>query len=334
MNPADVWKHLEKDPRIVDVQGRVQRRIMLGARWNFFLGLEVPSRDRMLIFRVSAKSIEGQPQIPDSRGLAVRVALRDGVSDEAEVVLALKDPEHEDIFDLLVDDLVSVAERQSDERDGLSHFLARLANWQQLLRRLGSGGLSREAQIGLWGELWALREVVGPVAGAQGAVDGWRGPLGADQDFQLGDICIEVKASTATSLKLLAISSERQLDVPVDVQLILFGMSLDARPKHGETLPEIVRSVRATASETGILHLLDPRLELAGYSIADDGIYGEVGYTVRSFKAFRVECGFPRIVAADLPNGITDVSYVISLTSCDEFQLAECCPEKTLEGLV
>ena len=334
MNPADVWNQLEKDPRIVDVKGRVQRRIMLGARRNFFLGLEIPSRDRILILRVSAKSIEGQPIIPDSRGLVVRVALRDGASDEAEVVLALKDPEYEGIFDLLVDDLVSVAEEQTDERDGVTQFLARLANWQQLLRRLGSGGLSREAQIGLWGELWVLREVVGPVAGVQGAVDGWRGPLGADQDFQLGGICIEVKASTATSLESLAISSERQLDVPDDVQLILFGLSLDARPKHGETLPEIVQSVRAKASEIGILHLLDPRLELAGYSNTDNETYGEVGYTVRSIKAFRVECGFPRIVAADLPNGITDVSYVIALTSCDEFQLAECCPEKTLEGLV
>ena len=334
MNPAEVWKHLEKDTRITGSPGRVQRRIMPEGRRNFFLGLETPSRHRMLILRIRANSLWELPDVPDSRGLNVRVVSRGADSDEAEVVLALTESQHQDIFNLLVRDLVDEAARPNEEREGLIRFLARLADWQQLLRRLGPNGLSREAQQGLWGELWTLREVVAPVAGMRRAVDGWRGPMGADQDFQMGTTCVEVKTSTAAGLDRLAISGERQLEVPGDVALILLGLSLDGRPKYGVTLPDMIEVVRNAASESGCLHLVNPRIELCGYGADDAHLYSDMGYTVRSLHAFRVEEGFPRIVSGDLRAGISDVRYLVSTASCGAFRMAEQQPERLLEGLI
>ena len=335
MNPAEVWRHLEEDTRITDALGRVQRRILPAGRRNFFLGLETPSRHRMLILRVGADSVRELPDVPDSRGLNVRVESRGAAEgDEAEVVLALTESQHRDIFDLLVRDLVGAAELPHDEREGLIRFLARLSDWQQLLRRLGPRGLSREAQQGLWGELWALREVVSPIAGMSEAVDGWRGPMGTDQDFQLGAICVEVKTSTSANLDRLNISGERQLDVPDDVVLILLGLSLDARIGHGETLADMIESVRNAASESGCQHLLDLRLDLCGYERDDEKVYSDIGYTVRSLHPFRVEEGFPRIVSGDLRTGISDVRYLLSTASCGDFRMAEQQPERLLEGLI
>ena len=137
MNPQEVWRHLEEDTRISDAPGRVQRRILPTGRRNFFLALEMPSRNRMLVLRVSAGSVEGLPDVPDSRGLNVRVVRNEAGSDEAEVVLALTDSQHRDIFDLLVRDLAGAAEQTHDEREGLVRFLARLSDWQRLFRRLG-----------------------------------------------------------------------------------------------------------------------------------------------------------------------------------------------------
>ena len=179
MNPAEVWRHLEEDTRVTDAPGRVQRRILPSGKRNFLLGLETPSRHRMLILRIGADSVQGLPDVPDSTGLKVRVESRETDGDEAEVVLALTEPQHRDIFDLLVRDLVGEAERPDDEREGLLRFLARLADWQQLLRRLGPSGLNREAQQGLWGELWALREVVLPGCWNEGC---YRWVEGSDGD--------------------------------------------------------------------------------------------------------------------------------------------------------
>lgn len=334
MNLGEVWRHLEEDTRITDAPGRVQRRILPAGRRDFFLGLETPSRHRMLVLRVSSNSVKAQPDVPDSRGLNVRVVSGEAGSDEVEVVLTLTESQHRDIFDLLVRDLVGEAERPPDEREGLIRFLARLSDWQQLLRRLGPRGLSREAQQGLWGELWTLREVVAPVAGMRGAVDGWRGPMGTDQDFQLGTTCVEVKTSTAANLDRLAISGERQLEVPDDVVLILLGLSLDGRVGHGETLAEMIESVRDTASESGCLHLVDLRLDLCGYERDDAILYSDIGYTVRSLHPFRVEEGFPRIVSGDLRTGISDVRYLVSTASCGAFRMTEQQPESLLEGLI
>lgn len=334
MNTAEVWGHLEEDTRVANVPGRVQRRVLPDGRRNFFLGLEIPSRSRMLILRVSARSVEGMPDVPDSRGLTFRIGPRETGSDEAEVVLALVDSEHRDLFDLLVRDLVAAAEQPQDEREGLTRFLVRLSDWQHLLRRLGPRGLTREGQQGLWGELWVLREVVTPVAGVFRALDGWRGPMGTDQDFQMGSTCIEVKTSMAAHLDRLAISSERQLEVPGDVLLLLLGLSLDGRPNHGETLPEMIESVRVAASEAGCLHLLDHRLDLLGYSNGDAHLYADIGYTVRSLHPFRVEAGFPRIVSDDLQAGIGEVRYSVSTASCSAFRMDVQQPSELLEGLV
>ena len=140
MNLAEVWQSLEEDTSIPEVSGRVQRRIGPTGRRNFFLGLEMPSRNRMLILRVSASSAEGQPDVPASRGLMVRLAPRDAESQETEVELVLTDSQHRDIFDMLIRDLVDAAEQPLDESTGLTRFLARLSDWQQLLRRLAPRG--------------------------------------------------------------------------------------------------------------------------------------------------------------------------------------------------
>ena len=334
MSFEEVWEHLEEDTRGPSGSGRAQRRISPSGRRDFFLGLEMPSRSRMLILRVAATSLAGQPDILDSQGLVVRMALRDSNPGEAEVALVLTDTEEQDIFDLLIQDLVEAAEHPANEVEGLRNFLARLSDWQHLLRRLGPQGLSREGQQGLWGELWVLRDVVAPVTGLCDAIQGWRGPMGADQDFQFGHLCVEVKTSTASTLDRLEISSERQLEVPADVGLLLVALSLDARPDHGETLPDIVQALRSDASELGCLPVLDARLELLGYQHEHAASYEDVGYEVRSCAPFQVEEGFPRIVSGDLRTGVGDVHYSISASASAEFRVDKQEPAQLIKDLL
>ncbi len=334
MNLRETWKHLEDDTRVTEGPRRLQRRILPAARRDVFLGLEMPSKRRMLILRVSEDTVDGQPEIPDSRGLVVRMIRRVGENNSVEVELILTDMARQDVFDLLVHDLIAAAEEPQEERTGLTRFLARLSDWQHLFRRMVPRRLSREEQRGLWGELWVLREILAPPADFNTALNGWRGPMGADQDFQIGDTCIEVKTSTAATFDRVSISSERQLEAPAGIALLLLGLSLDGRPGHGETLPELVESARAASSESGFQHLLDPRLQLRGYLTEDAGHYSDLGYSVRSIHPFRIEKGFPRIVSGDLQAGIGEVRYTLSTAACGRYQLTFERPAELLEGLV
>ena len=334
MNLSEVWERLEEDTRNSGVYGRMQRRIEPDGRRNFFLGLDLPSRHRMLIMRVATNSAEGQPTISDSKGLVVRSTPRNTYGNKVEIELILTDSQHSDIFDLLIRDLVEAAEEPQSERTGLTRFLSRLSDWQQLLRRLAPRGLAPEAQQGLWGELWVLREVVAPVMGTAEAVGAWRGPLGADQDFQMGSTNVEAKTSTAHGLDHVPISSERQLEVPDGVALILVVMSLDSRVGYGETLPEMVENSRTAASEAGCIGLLDDRLSLLGYGAEDEGLYSEIGYSVRSLHPFLVQDGFPMIVSSDLRAGVAGVRYSISIHSCGPYEIAVEEPSKLLSDLI
>lgn len=323
MNLNEVWTRLEEDHRLGPGTGRMQRRILPECRRDFFLALELPSRNRMLILRAAPTSVIGQASIPESRGLAVRMRDRETDPPTAEVELILTDPQHRDLFDLLVEDLVAAAEQPDDERAGVGRFLARLADWQRLLMRLAPGTLSIENQQGLWGELWTLREVVGPAVGFGHAAAAWRGPLGADQDIQLPNAALEVKTSTAHSFERVLIASERQLDVAADIVLALIALSLDARPKHGETLPQMVDSIRALAADAGCRQLIDERLLLLGYKLEDTDSYADLGYTVRSRLQFRIQNDFPRIIPKDLKRGVGQVTYSFVVTACAQFEISE-----------
>ncbi len=323
MNLTEVWTHLEEDHRSGPGTGRMQRRIMPERRRDFFLGLELPSRNRMLILRTSPASVAGQVPVPESRGLRVRMRDRETDPPTAEVELVLTDQQHRDIFDLLIEDLVDAAEQPEDERAGVGRFLARLTDWQRLLMRLAPGMLSRENQQGLWGELWTLRDVAGPAVGFTAAVRAWRGPLGADQDLQFPGAALEVKTSTAHAFECLVIASERQLDVAQDIALALIALSLDARPDHGETLSEMVRAIRSVAADAGCLQLLEERLALFGYRHEDADSYTDIGYTVRSRLQFRVKNDFPRVVPGDLRPGVSEVRYSVAVSACAQFEISE-----------
>ena len=316
MNLAETWEYLEDDIGTAGGSGRVQRRILPRGRRNVFLALEVPSGNRMLIFRVSTGSLAGAPIPPDSGGLVLRLSHRGDPGAETDVELMLTDAQHRDIFDLLVRDLVEAAEQPEDEAVGVARLMVRLSNWQQLLRRLSPRGLSPEARLGFWGELWVLRDVLAPAIGIRDAISAWRGPMGADQDFQMGAVCMEVKTSAAHSLDRIPVASERQLEVPEDVALVLVGLSVDARIGHGETLGDMMRVVRSAAAGAGCMSMLDDRLEGGGCGGEDAHLHDDMGYSVRSLAPFLVGPGFPKLVSADLAIGVSDVRYSISLASC------------------
>lgn len=322
MNLQEGWERLEEDLRTGAGRGRLQRRIQPEGRRDFFLGLQLPDRHRMLILRADPGDVADQSVVPDSRGLTVRTTISDTGQRIAEVELVLTEPQHRDIFDLLIEDLVSRAEEPADPRTGVSRFLARLSEWQRLLMRLTPAGLSPEMQQGLWGELWTLREIVGPPLGLGTAVRAWRGPLGGDQDFQIDTAALEVKTSISHAFEQLTIASERQLDVPPDVELGLVVLSLDARPGHGETLREMVNRIREAASDAGCLDLLEERLTHYGYRDDADG-YTDTGYSVLSRIQFRVTGEFPRVVAQDLRDGVSEVRYSISVSACTQYRIGE-----------
>lgn len=324
------WLYLEGDDR--SGEGRLQRRLVPSSHRSFFLGLELPSRSRMLIFRVSPESASNVTMPPESQGISISITRRDETIPVTEIELVLTNSEHADLFDLLIENLIESAEEPVEEAVAVTRFLGRLTEWQQFLSKLAAGSMSREMRQALWGELWTLREIVTPAMGFATSVRGWKGPMGSPQDFQFERCAVEVKTSVSNTFQAITITNERQLDVCSNSKLYLVALSLDDSLTSGQTLPELVKDLRELAIDNGCLHILNAALVLYGYNNDHAESYSDIKYSVRKSYFFSIHDDFPRIIGRDLKLGIRDVSYTVDMVACDRFSVDRSSLIRSLEG--
>lgn len=70
---------------------------------------------------------------------------------------------------------------------------------------------------------------------------------------------------------------------------------------------------------------MDERLAAVGWSLVDDGRWTEP-FRVVSQSLFHVDGTFPRLTTSSFPEGLpaalTDVSYTLDVSACDEWKVA------------
>lgn len=324
MMVQDIWKLLEEDTGTVS-SGYLTRRILPEVRYDVYLAIEKPTSTRLLMMRVRQSAVERGTVFPKSSSFEVRrVALLNDDKAYLTLQLVLTNPRYSDIFTTLVQDIVSHIASLADERNAVAGFITRLRRWQAFLEKHNLEGLSAAAQQGLYGELWFLRQIVIPQLGSRQGVQCWTGPRGTQQDFQFEHCAVEVKTTVAKQHQKLAIASERQLDNTGTGRLILLHLSLDVRQGRGESLPDIVASVRSLVENDPLAkEELETLLFEVGYLDIHAPRYEQIGYTEREVNYFKVEEDFPRIVETDLRNGVGDVRYTISVAECRRFSSPE-----------
>ena len=216
MSTTDTWKQLETGPSGTG-GGYLSRRIHPGAVVDLFLAMEKPSNTRLLVVRVAGTTLKPDHDLPRAEGFEVRRGFEtvDGKK-HYHLAVRLTHPRFADVFATLVDDVVSHVVRATGEAAAVRALLDRLERWQSFLKRHAGEGLDNESQQGLYGELWFLGRHAIPRLGTRVAVDCWKGPTGAPQDFHLPAVSVEVKTASGKQHQNLAISNERQLD-PVGV---------------------------------------------------------------------------------------------------------------------
>lgn len=188
----------------------------------------------------------------------------------------------------------------------------------------GSGGLSAEKQIGLFGELIALLSLAA-ATDAENAVRAWRGADFEEHDFGLVDSDLEVK-TTASEQRSHWISSLSQLLPSPSRPLFVTSIQLTAAGREpGLTLPELVAKARGLSEAP--YSQLDDGLEAAGYFDRHADLY-RVRWRLRSQPAFfAVDEHFPALTLARVLSSvpaaerIKDVRYRVDLDG-----LSDCYP--------
>lgn len=321
MTYGDIWSELEAVPP-ASSDGYLIRRVRPDARCDLFLAVAKPSNQRMLLLHFQTSSDRLPSVLPAARGIDVKWGPAEVGKSGASLQIALLDGRFTGMFSQLVADLVDVAASALSDSAAAAACIGRLERWQRFLEHAGDDGLGREAQQGLFGELWFLREQLMRVVSASVAVNAWTGPSGAAQDFQLQGCAIEVKTTTATEPRSVFISNERQLDDIGLRALFLFALIVESRHGAGETLNELISALRTALAQQADMSSQDrfeERLLEAGYLQAHAPRYEGTGYLVHEANLFRVRNGFPRITGTDLRAGVGNVRYSITLSACHPF---------------
>ena len=296
------------------------RRVDEAGPFHFFWGLDIDGRVLLGLEH------PGEPITPRRLPRPQGLELSDGpvAEDRSLLCIRLVAAEQRDIFLALCRDIVHAASVAGDEREALAVALARTWRWHHLLRGGSSGLLSREEQKGLIGELAFLSDHLSRSLATTDLVRSWRGPLGAPKDFEIGSLCVEVKARRGAAAPYVSISSEDQLDSSGLSDLFLFVVDLhgSVEGEAGRTLTEYAGAARAIVEQGDPSAAIEFEglLMAAGFRWSDD--YSDARWAVDATRLFRVSPDFPRIVGGSLEAGISRVRYQVQLSECEPFACA------------
>lgn len=251
-------------------------------------------------------------------GITVREVDREGSS----IQFTLAHEMYREMFDLLVEDLVPRVVSQPSDEAAAAVLVRRFNAWQRFLKRSSATGLSKQRQLGLYGELKVLQAVLLDPLGSSRTLRSWTGPARQPQDFQLGGIAIEVKTIIQSEPQILTIDGERQLDDFGLDALILAHLRVFKHNDAGETLPGLVAALRAEIeadADAGAVEQFDELLLEAGYLDAHADLYAVSGYTLKDLSFYRVQPGFPRLTESDLVPGVGALRYSITAAACARY---------------
>ncbi|MEV5999473.1 PD-(D/E)XK motif protein [Streptomyces griseomycini] len=316
MIDENLWRELEAPQ---PDRGRSTRRLFPESPHDIHLGVTHPGQRRMLLLRAGARAADlVRPllnDLPQTHGLHLSCSSLSARDFELQVSLtadALRE-----VFTPLAEDIARTV-KDAPGDTVLEAAVRRFLHWQQLMRAVGVDGLGKEARRGLYGELYFLREHLLGVLPQVTAAEAWTGPEGTNQDFQLPTCAVEVKTTVTKNPVTLRIASERQLDDTGVSRLFLLLVSLDERRGgSGESLNTAVDRVRSLLDSPAAAARFDAQLARSGYFPHQRELYDEPRYTLRRVDLWDVNSGFPRLVEADLPDGVGSCSYEISVSALE-----------------
>lgn len=184
--------------------------------------------------------------------------------------------------------------------------------------------LSASEQIGLFGELWVLSNVLMPTVGTR-ICNLWSGPERERHDFVGERVHVEVKTTTKSEPKH-EISRLDQLRAPVGKRLLFISVLIERSLGGDETIADRVDEIRKKVGSDGYaLDTFDARLAQLGWHDELRQTGALLRFTFRNVYVFEVADGFPRLPDDYAPPlSVSGIRYSIdvgSLPSLDVFEV-------------
>lgn len=312
------WEELEKAPLTGKrSHQRTYRRLDLEKEAGIRLGCASPGSVWELLVQAGDSKETVLMDFPKWKGMEFEVLTLDvPKKGTRHIRFFVEKRENRDIFVTVCADLVRGLDgclTDETRRNEIADFLVR---WSRFFERHGQEGLSAERQRGLYGELWWLRRLIRAEVSLSSAVSSWKGCEFGYYDFEINGHAVEVKTTMTKEPRKVRVSNERQLDDRGLNSLHLLVLTLIEAAGGGETLPEMIQSLRNSFSGKSSQHVFEHSLREAGYLDVHAHFYGS-SYSIIKEELFHVREGFPRII--NIPQGLGDLQYSVVIAACEAF---------------
>lgn len=312
---------------------RVHKRIDQSASIKIHAACVFPHKNLMLeIGPIKNTWLPQGFQKPRIKGISVVLKSLEKIpGSDLTLLLELQQNEAIDVFSVFVARVCEELDAIKKPELAVKAVITIIEKWKEFFAG-GSDILSDERQTGLYGELYVLQYFSISGVDVCKAIKAWTGSKKTSQDYEFGSVAVEVKTSAAVDATRVNITNSRQLDDTGLDSLFLARVLLDARQGDDQTLPKLIDELRKNIQNIAPEASLDfeEKLLAAGYQDKHAEQYGNRTYSERELVFYNVIEGFPRLLAQNLPVGVTKVSYEIALDACHDFIIKS---EKVIEAV-
>lgn len=244
----------------------------------------------------------------------------DGIEQKRFADLICVKPHLNRLFDLILAEVFESITSDTEHPDRVIRKI--LTRWRELINQAPSELPSLSEIIGLFGEMWLLRELARFDARV---VSLWVGPFGARHDLYNGKSALEVKSTILRSSKTITIHGHEQLQVSAGDELFLCFLRLEQLPTGGETISDLLEAlISIGCDQLTLLKILGKQ----GLTIATLEELNSFHFRLLETRIYRVDDSFPRIVTTSfkedrLPTGVISLEYNIDLATEPPFPLPE-----------
>ena len=238
------------------------------------------------------------------------------------LVISLEKHVDQDLFSAMCHTLVSVLREVQNAATALSVAMEQVKRWKAFMAGKKRGILSAEEIRGLFGELIFLRQLLDHARTEHDALASWEGPESTQQDFIFDNTALEVKTLSGRERNSVRISSEDQLESLND-RLFLKVVRLTEKPESDRavSLNDLVQRISCDFREHDVFELFYEKLAKAGYFELYE--YDNPRFIVSEERLYCVTEDFPKLIRSELPDGVWNVRYGISLERMKSFHVKD-----------
>lgn len=297
----------------------IRENFFVNKSFNCFVGRIGASNAKMFQIEIDIGTQIHKNYLKRFHGVEIRVL--DSKKGKNDITIILSDNDLMDVFILFIEDLIRSLKTINNENNIPLILNEKVGYWGKLFAKIKGELLSKERQRGLYGELIFLNTLLNRSNDFVKTISSWTGPDGSNQDFSNGLTAVEVKSSKATK-PTVNIASELQLDWTILDNLYLHVIHLDELNNGPDTLKKMIEVIKQRVEKhPNLLRLFEEKLDLVGIPFGEEKHYNEVGFIIRSQRAYEVQNGFPVLINKTINNeAIHNVKYQIDLTALEPFE--------------